>query len=158
MRCLNQAVLYPGVGSLETTNLSVGRGTDTPFEVVGAPWIDGRRLAAALNGAAMPGVRFVPIRFTPTTIRFANEPCQGVHIVITDRAQFASVPTGLEIAVQLRRLFPDKWEMKHYNRLLASRDVFKAIQNGESTNAIVNSFQDALSQFAVRRARYLLYD
>ncbi len=158
MRCLTQAVLYPGVGLLETTNLSVGRGTDTPFEVVGAPWIDGRRLAAALNGAAMPGVRFMPIRFTPTTSKFANEACQGVNIVITDRDRFASVPTGLEIAVQLRRLFPDKWEMKHYNRLLANRGVFDAVQNGDPANDIVDSFQNALSKFAVRRAKYLLYD
>ena len=80
-----QATLYPGIGAFESTNISVGRGTDTPFEHVGAPWIDGVRLADALNARQIPGVRFYPVRFTPTSSKFAGEECQGVFIVVTDR-------------------------------------------------------------------------
>ena len=85
MRNLLQATLYPGIGAIEETNLSVGRGTDTPFEQIGAPWIDGVQLAEALNARAIPGVRFYPVRFTPTSSKYANEECQGVFMVVTDR-------------------------------------------------------------------------
>ena len=111
MRSLAQAVLYPGIGLLETTNVSVGRGTDTPFEVVGAPWIDGVALARALNELRLPGVVFVPISFTPTGSKFANERCRGVNIIVTDRDVFASVRTGLAVAGKLRALFPEQWEI-----------------------------------------------
>ena len=90
MRSLTEATLYPGVGLLETTNVSVGRGTDTPFEVVGAPWIDGQQLAAALNQRRLPGVRFVPVRFTPAASVFKDEECQGINVIITDRASVSS--------------------------------------------------------------------
>ena len=85
MRNLMQATLYPGIGAIETTNISVGRGTDTPFEQIGAPWIDGVALAEALNDRRLPGVRFYPVRFTPTASKYANEECQGVFMVVTDR-------------------------------------------------------------------------
>ena len=98
MRSLTQAFLYPGIGLLETTNVSVGRGTDTPFEVIGAPWLDGQKLAAELNAAGIAGVRFVPIEFTPTSSKFANQKCGGINIVITDRSRFEPLRTGFEIA------------------------------------------------------------
>src|SRR5256714_1997264 len=91
MRSLTEASLYPGIGLLETTNVSVGRGTDTPFEVVGAPWIDGQQLAAYLNSRRTAGVRFVPVRFTPQSSVFKNEECGGVNVIITDRARFRPV-------------------------------------------------------------------
>src|SRR5690606_33844771 len=105
MRSLAEATLYPGIGLLETTNVSVGRGTDSPFEVVGAPWIDGARLAAELNAAGLGGVRFVPIEFTPRESKFAGERCGGINIVVTERAAFAPVRTGLALALALRKLF-----------------------------------------------------
>src|SRR6185503_12664654 len=112
--------LYPGIGLLETTNLSVGRGTDTPFELIGAPWLDGNKLAVELNSRAIPGVRFVPIEFTPSSSKFAQQKCGGVNIHIVDRSKFEPLRTGWEIAAQLRRLFPDKWETAGYRRLLAN--------------------------------------
>ncbi|HVF89499.1 MAG TPA: exo-beta-N-acetylmuramidase NamZ domain-containing protein, partial [Blastocatellia bacterium] len=100
MRSLTQAVLYPGIGLLEMTNVSVGRGTDSPFEVVGAPWINEMKLGEALNRAGLAGVRFVPVRFTPRQSRFTGEECGGVNIIVTDRNSFRPVATGLEIAYQ----------------------------------------------------------
>src|SRR5437588_318021 len=122
MRSLTEAMLYPGVGLLETTNLSVGRGTDTPFELVGAPWLDGRKLAAYLNGRALPGVRFVPVRFTPRASVFKGEECGGVNIAVIERTRFRPVRAGLEIAVALRRLYPQDWKVDDYIRLLANAD------------------------------------
>src|SRR5262249_42729952 len=110
MRSLTEAALYPGIGLLETTNVSVGRGTDTPFEVVGAPWIDGQVFAEALNRRQLPGVRFVPIRFTPTTSVFKGQQCGGVNIIVTDRARLRPVAMGIEVAIELRRLYSTQWE------------------------------------------------
>tara|TARA_R110002111_G_scaffold256979_2_gene324544 strand:+ start:15367 stop:17712 length:2346 start_codon:yes stop_codon:yes gene_type:complete len=157
MRNLNEAVFYPGIGLLETTNLSVGRGTDTPFEWIGAPWLDGRQLARQLNQSGLPGIRFVPVFFTPESSKFAGELCGGVNFLITDRRQFQSVRTGLEVAHQLRQLFPDQWETKNLNRLLASQRVFDAIVAGIPVAQIQVLYQADLAEFAVRRAQYLLY-
>src|SRR5712691_5059510 len=98
MRSLTEALLYPGIGLLETTNVSVGRGTDTPFEVVGAPWMDGRKLAADLNDRNLAGVRFVPIRFTPRSSVFAGIACSGINVIVVDRNRFSPVRTGLAVA------------------------------------------------------------
>lgn len=157
MRNLNEAVFYPGIGLLETTNLSVGRGTDTPFEWIGAPWLDGMKLARQLNRSGLPGVRFVPIQFTPESSKFAGALCGGVNFIITDRRQFQSVRTGLEVAHQLRLLFPDQWETKHFNRLLANQSVFDAVVAGKPVFEIQALYQQDLAEFAVRRAGYLLY-
>jgi len=157
MRSLNEAVLYPGIGLLETTNLSVGRGTDTPFEWIGAPWLDGMQLAEALNRSGLQGVRFVPVQFTPVSSKFANELCGGVNFIVTDRRQFQSVKTGLEIACQLRKLFPEQWETKSYNRLLGNQSVFDAIVAGKSVMQIQALYQQDLAEFGFRRAKYLLY-
>jgi uncharacterized protein YbbC (DUF1343 family) len=157
MRSLTEAILYPGIGLLETTNLSVGRGTDTPFEVIGAPWIDGRKLATRLNGADLPGVRFVPIRFIPKSSKFAKEACGGVNITVVDRAAFKSVPTGFAIAAALRDLFPGKWEMKGYLRLLGNEEVHRALVEGKPADALTRIAEASLGDFAARRQRALLY-
>ncbi len=157
MRSLTEAVLYPGVGLLETTNVSVGRGTDTPFEVVGAPWIDGRKLAAYLNDQALPGVRFVPIRFQPNASKFANEDCEGVNIIVTDRAAFRSVPVGLAMALGLRELFPDDWEIKNFNRLLGSEKVFSAIEQGTTLSKLEELIAPELEEYNKRRDKVVLY-
>src|SRR5438093_8140115 len=98
MRNLVAATLYPGIGAIEGTNISVGRGTDTPFEQIGAPWIDGVQLAAALNDRTIPGVRFYAVRFTPASSKYAGQECQGVFIVVTDREALRPVRVGLEVA------------------------------------------------------------
>jgi uncharacterized protein YbbC (DUF1343 family) len=157
MRSLTQATLYPGVGLLETTNVSVGRGTDTPFEVVGAPWLDGQRLAGVLNERRLPGVRFVPVRFTPRASVFQGEECGGVNLVITDRAQLNPLKTGLEIAVALRRLYPAEWQVEKYLRLLVNADTLERLKRGETAEAIMLSWQARLEEFRRARSRVLIY-
>lgn len=157
MRSLTQALLYPGIGLLETTNLSVGRGTDTPFEVVGAPWIDGQRLAAELNQQGIAGVCFVPIRFRPDASKFAGELCGGINILITDRQAFEPLKTGWAVATQLRALYPDTWEVTRYQRLLADKQVLDLIQSGSRGPAIESSYQDELAGFKERRKNFLVY-
>lgn len=157
MRSLNEAVLYPGIGLLETTNLSVGRGTDTPFEVVGAPWMDGARLAEALNRAGLAGVRFVPVRFTPKSSKFAGEQCGGVNIIVTDRSSFRPVAAGIEIAYHLNRLHPGTWKIDDYIRLLANRRALAALKEGKPPAEIAAVWQDQLAEFADIRRKYLLY-
>ncbi len=105
MRNLIQATVYPGIGAIEGTNISVGRGTDTPFEQLGAPWIDGVQLADALNARNIAGVRFYPVRFTPVSSKYAKEECQGVFIVVTDRSALRPVRLGLEVAAMLHKLY-----------------------------------------------------
>ncbi|MFN2393280.1 MAG: exo-beta-N-acetylmuramidase NamZ domain-containing protein [Pyrinomonadaceae bacterium] len=157
MRSLTEATLYPGIGLLETTNLSVGRGTDTPFEVIGAPWLDGQKLAAYLNARNLNGVRFVPIRYTPKASVFANQELGGINIIITNRESFKPVRTGIEIAVALRKLFPNDWQTERYNRLLANTETFEKIKLGDAPEEIEKAWAADLENFKSRRARFLLY-
>jgi uncharacterized protein YbbC (DUF1343 family)/CubicO group peptidase (beta-lactamase class C family) len=157
MRSLTEAALYPGIGLLETTNLSVGRGTDTPFEVIGAPWLDGQKLSSYLNSRRIAGVRFVPVRFTPKSSVFKNEECGGINIVITDRARFQSVLTGIEVAVALHSLFPADWKIDSYSRLLVNSDTLDRLKRGDSAEDIGRSWTDSLENFRRARARVLLY-
>jgi uncharacterized protein YbbC (DUF1343 family)/CubicO group peptidase (beta-lactamase class C family) len=157
MRSLTQATLYPGVCLLEPTNVSVGRGTDTPFEVIGAPWIDGRRLAEALNNANLPGVRFVPVRFTPRASVHKDAECGGVNIIVTDRRVFEPVITGLEMAVQLKKLFSKDFSVERFNRLLVSQKVFDAFRQGSDARALRQIWETELDGFRAIRRKYLLY-
>jgi len=157
MRSLTEATLYPGIGLLETTNLSVGRGTDTPFEVVGAPWIDGQQLASYLNRQRVAGVRFVPLRFTPASSVFKGEECGGINIIITDRGRFRPVLNGLEIAVALRKLYPAQWKVDNYTRLLVNADALERLKRGDSAADIARSWSDRLEEFRKARSRALLY-
>ena len=157
MRSLTEATLYPGIGLLETTNVSVGRGTDTPFEVVGSPWIDGQELAAYLNGQKIAGVRFVPVRFTPASSVFKGEECGGINVVITDRARFRPVRNGLEIAVALHKLYPAQWKVDNYARLLVNSDALERLKRGDSASDIAHSWSERLEVFRKARARVLLY-
>jgi uncharacterized protein YbbC (DUF1343 family)/CubicO group peptidase (beta-lactamase class C family) len=158
MRSLTEAFLYPGIGLLETTNVSVGRGTDTPFEVIGAPWIDGRKLAGALNARGLPGVSFVPIQFTPASSKFANELCGGINIAITDRTAFEPLRVGFEIAAQLRTLFRDKWETKGYLRLMGNDKVQQALVDGQTGEELEQLTRQGVSDYQRRRAKYLMYE
>ena len=157
MRSLTEATLYPGIGLLETTNVSVGRGTDTPFEVVGGPWIDGQQLASYLNNQRIAGVRFVPVRFTPASSVFKGEECSGVNIIITDRAKFQPVRGGLEIAAALRRLYPAQWKVDAYLRLLVNADTLERLKLGGSPEEIARSWNVRLEEFRLRRKAVLLY-
>ena len=157
MRSLTEATLYPGIGLLETTNVSVGRGTDTPFEIVGAPYIEGQKLAAYLNDRNLGGVRFVPINFKPDASVFKNENCGGINIVIINREQFKSVETGIEIAAALRKIYPNEWKVENFNRLLVNDEIFEMIRRGAAPPEIEKASQARLEDFKNRRARFLLY-
>jgi uncharacterized protein YbbC (DUF1343 family) len=157
MRSLTEATLYPGIGLLETTNVSVGRGTDTPFEVVGAPWIDGQQLASYLNNLRIAGVRFVPLRFSPRSSVYKDEECGGVNIIITDRARFRPVRNGLEIAAALRELYPAQWKVDDYLRLLVNADTLERLKRGELVGDIQRSWTAQLEDFQRKRARVLIY-
>lgn len=157
MRSLNEATLYPGIGLLETTNLSVGRGTDTPFEIIGAPWLNGQKLASYLNARRLPGVRFVPVSFKPNASVFKNEDCHGVNIVIVDRARFQPLPTGIEIAVALHSLFATDWKVDSYLRLLVNSDALERLKRGETAEEMIRSWNQPLAAFRRIRERVLLY-
>jgi len=158
MRSLTQATLYPGVGLLEFTNVSVGRGTDTPFEVLGAPYIEGRALAYDLNARGLPGVRFVPVRFTPTASKFQGEPCGGVNLVITDRNKLQPVRTGLEIALALRALYLEEWQASKFLTLLANRSAMDGLLASEEYATLQKRFVPDLRAFSRARADFLLYE
>jgi uncharacterized protein YbbC (DUF1343 family)/CubicO group peptidase (beta-lactamase class C family) len=157
MRNLTAALLYPGIGLLETTNLSVGRGTDRPFEIIGAPWLDGRRLAEDLAKFELPGVRFVPTKFTPASSTHAGKLCGGVQIFIDDWSKFESLPTGLSIACALHKLYPDQWNVKRYGALLANRPTYEAVERGEQPAQIMGLWKQDLEHFRTLRKAYLLY-
>ena len=157
MRNLTEATLYPGVGLLESA-LSVGRGTDTPFEVAGAPYIDDRQLANELNAAGMPGVRFVPIRFTPTYSVHKGQPCGGVHIFLADRAACNVVDVGLQIATTLCRLYPKDFEPDKMKHLLLHPPTLDSIKTGKPLTESRAAWQADLAEFQKRRAKYLLYE
>ncbi len=157
MRSLTQATLYPGIGLLETTNVSVGRGTDTPFEHIGAPWLDGQKLAKYLNERALPGVRFVPIRFRPNASVFKDEELGGINFVLTNRQTFDSVRTGIEIAAAIRKLYPNDWQVDRYLRLLVNQEILDRLKRGEEPAAIISSWKGSLDEFQKRKASYLLY-
>ncbi|HEX8564683.1 MAG TPA: exo-beta-N-acetylmuramidase NamZ domain-containing protein [Pyrinomonadaceae bacterium] len=157
MRSLTEATLYPGIGLLETTNLSVGRGTDTPFEIIGAPWLDGQKLAEYLNNRNIAGARFVPRRFTPNASVFKGEECSGVNIIIIERARFRPVRTGIEIAIALKKLFPENWKSERYQNLLVNKNAFDRVQRADSPEEIETSWASALEDFKKRRAQFLLY-
>jgi uncharacterized protein YbbC (DUF1343 family) len=135
----------------------VGRGTDQPFEQVGAPWIDGQRLAATLNARRLPGVRFYPIGFTPTSSKYADEACQGVFIVITNRTTLQPVRVGLEVAGALWSLFGDRFDAANTWRLVGSAEILARVKAGEDPGAVAASWSADEARWRRLRARYLLY-
>jgi uncharacterized protein YbbC (DUF1343 family) len=157
MRSLTEAVLYPGVGLLETTALSVGRGTGTPFEVVGAPYIHDIKLAAELNQAGLPGVRFVPIRFTPMDSTFKGQACGGVSILLLDRDHCDVVNIGITIAKTLHRLYPQQFDLDKFDRLLGHKATLAAIKANKPLAEIRKSWAEGLEEFRKRREPFLIY-
>ena len=157
MRNLIQATLYPGIGAIEGTNLSVGRGTDTPFEQIGAPWIDGVALSDALNARNLAGIRFYPVRFTPASSKHANAECGGVFMIVTDRLAIRPVRVGVEIAAMLQKLYGAKYELEAAERLFGSKEGLARIRAGEDPNAIVAMWSQGESRWRSMRTKYLLY-
>ena len=157
MRRLTAAALYPGVGLLEFTNVSVGRGTDTPFEVFGAPYIVPRTLAAALNAEAMPGVRFIPVWFTPNASVFSGEACGGVQSIVTDRDRLNAVQVGLTLAVTLRRLYLECWQPDKLQTLLVNAQTQETLLSGADYADMAGGWAEALREFGERARAVGLY-
>jgi uncharacterized protein YbbC (DUF1343 family)/CubicO group peptidase (beta-lactamase class C family) len=158
MRNLLAATVYPGIGSIEGTNLSVGRGTDTPFEHFGAPWIKGPELAAALNARAIPGVSFYPIAFTPAPgAKLGGQACQGVFIVVTDRERLRPVRLGVEVASALSKLYGQEFRLEDAAYLLGSKSAIARVRSGDDPAAIASSWTADEAKWRLTRAKYLLY-
>jgi uncharacterized protein YbbC (DUF1343 family)/CubicO group peptidase (beta-lactamase class C family) len=157
IRNLDQAAIYPGVALIEGTNVSVGRGTDMPFQFVGSPYFLAKELAAYLNGRNIGGVRFLPTSFTPTSGPFVRRECFGVNIIVTNREQLDAPRLGLELAAALHKLYPLGYDLGHMNQLLVNKAAFAALKAGEDPNRIAEDWLDQLEQFMEVRAKYLLY-
>jgi uncharacterized protein YbbC (DUF1343 family) len=142
---------------IEGTNISVGRGTDTPFELVGAPWIDASTLAAYLNARAIDGVRFVPIEFTPNASVYANQKCGGANIVLTNRDALDAPELGIEIAAAIEHLYPGNYKIAALDGLMRNKATLDALVAGQDPRRIAEDWQDALAKFQPVRAKYLLY-
>jgi uncharacterized protein YbbC (DUF1343 family) len=159
MPALESALVYPGMCLLEGTNLSEGRGTSKPFEIAGAPWVDNNTLAERLNGLNLPGVLFRPISFTPSFSKFSGQRCHGIQIHILDRDQFMPILTALCLIQDVRNFYPSqfRWNEKHFDELIGSDDVRRAIENNVSTEKIIKSWEAGLEDFESKRRKYFLY-
>ena len=158
IRSLNAALLYPGLAMLEySTNYSVGRGTDAPFEQVGADWIQGQPLAEYLNSRLIPGVRAYATQFTPASSNFAGREIAGVRFVITDRESFDSVRLGIEVAVALQKFYPGRIDFEKCLPLIGSKEIVKELRSGTDAGTIISQEQRQAAEFDQRRLPFLLY-
>lgn len=157
LRSVNETTLYPGVALIEGTNISVGRGTDTPFELVGAPWIDARAFADSLNSRLIAGVRFVPVTFTPANGPFSGQSCKGVNLIVTDRNTLDAPELGVELASALRRMYPDNWKVENMAGALSNQEMYDSLARGDDPRGIAQQWQADLQKFRELRTKYLLY-
>jgi len=158
IRNLTQAVLYPGVCLLESKQVSVGRGTDWPFQVIGAPWFRAREAAEYLNARAIPGVRFLHRRFTPNASVYQNQECDGVEIVLVNRSVFDPVLLGMELLSATLRFHPDKFDLAGVMRLLGNEEAAALLKRGESGREVLDAMRSRIQEFGKIRAKYLLYE
>ena len=157
LRSVTEAALYPGVALIEGTNISVGRGTDTPFELVGAPWIKSKELAAYLNARGIAGVRFVPMAFTPSASIYSGQACQGVNIVLTDRNGLDAPELGMELAAALLKLYANDWKVEKMRPLLVNQSAYEALASGQDPRRIAQDWRDDMEKFQKVREKYLIY-
>ena len=157
LRGLTEAALYPGVALVEGTNVSVGRGTETPFELLGAPWIKSRELAQYLNARNISGVRFVPVSFTPSASNYSGQKCEGVNILLTDRNGFDAPELGIELASALHKLYSEQYHMERMSELVVNQPVYDAIVAGEDPRHVAADWQERLEKFQQMRQKYLIY-
>ena len=157
LRSAYEASLYPGVAIIEGTNVSVGRGTDTPFELVGAPWIKGKELSAFLNARGIAGVRFVPVTFTPTSSNYSGQKCEGVNLIVTDRNGFDGPELGMELASALHKLYAANYKIERITDLLMNQNVYDALVAGQDPRRIAQDWQEGLQKFGKVREKYLIY-
>jgi len=157
IRSVTQALLYSGIGLLEATNISVGRGTDMPFEVIGAPWMDGERLVAALTRRPLAGVKFEPVRFTPLGDVYARVACGGIRFVVTDRDAIRPVTVALALTEALGEVHRDQWRPESIQNLLVNRSTMWALLRREPLPRLVAWAETDRNSFLNRRASYLIY-
>lgn len=158
MRSMTEAVFYPGVCLLEWTNVSVGRGTDRPFGMVGAPWIEPRDFAAALEAQRLGGVRFVPVRFRPSASRHQDMLCGGVSLVLTDLDRLRPVLVGLTLISVLHRLYPERFQIDGTLGLLGNAEALELLKAGRPPADVLRQDRAELKKFLERRRRALIYD
>ena len=158
MRSLEAAILYPGLGISEAANLSVGRGTGLPFEIYGAPYVDGRLLARELNSAAVAGIEFRDTVFVPESHKFEGMRCEGVRAVVTARDSLQSLRAGMHFLSALCRLYPGTFDMSRIERWIGRDDVKKRLAEGEPPDSIVASWGRELEEFKKLRKKYILYE
>ena len=142
---------------VEGTNVSVGRGTETPFELLGAPWIHGHELAQYLNAREISGVRFVPVSFTPNASNYAGQKCEGVNIVVVERNAFDAPELGIELASALRKLYAEQFHMERMIELLVNQKVYDGIAQGIDPRRIADDWREPLQRFREVRQKYLIY-
>jgi uncharacterized protein YbbC (DUF1343 family) len=157
LRTLDETFLYPGIEPLQAGGVSVGRGTDTPFGLFGAPWMIAADVATELNRRAISGVRFATILFTPSEGLYKDQYCQGVSITITDRASFRSMRMGIEIADTLHRMSPNQFQLEKMMFLLGSQSTLDRLNHGDSPKEIMEGWAPDLDKFGAMRQKYLLY-
>jgi uncharacterized protein YbbC (DUF1343 family) len=157
LRSFQAELIYPGIEILQSAGVSVGRGTDAPFEQFGAPWIDSQQFVDELDRRKIPGVRFARAQFTPATGLHQGELCEGARIEVTDRAAFDAMRTGLEIAAALRQLYPANFDPKKMMFLLGSETTIDQLERGVPPAAIIAAWKENLAPFMAMRAKYLLY-
>jgi uncharacterized protein YbbC (DUF1343 family)/CubicO group peptidase (beta-lactamase class C family) len=157
MRSLTVAILYPGIGMIEASDISVGRGTDSPFEWVGAPWMNGIDMARYLNARAISGVRFIPVEFTPDNSTYAHEKCGGVRIIVTDRNLLDAPELGIEVAAALQALYPGDYKAQGVDTLMVNKASLDAIAAGQDPRRVAEQWRDGLEKFEAVRAKYLIY-
>ena len=151
------ALLYPGVGLVEFA-VSVGRGTDFPFEKMGAPYVNEHKFAAELNKLNLPGIEIKPDRFTPMKSVFEGQACGGVKLRITNAKEFRPVSLGLALAHTLNKMYPGKFSLKKLNILLLNKETIKDLQDGDSFLSILKRWKQQSSDFEKRRQEYLIYN
>lgn len=157
MRSLAQTALYGGVALIEGANVSVGRGTDTPFELVGAPWVNGAELARYLNRRRIAGLRFAPATFTPTASQYAGQPCEGIRITLLNRDRLDVARLGLELAAALHRLYPAQFTLDAILDLLSDERLLRQLAAGSDPRLLAAQWREDLRRFRQWRRQYLLY-
>jgi uncharacterized protein YbbC (DUF1343 family) len=157
MRSLTEAALYPGIGMIETTNISVGRGTDTPFELLGAPWVKSKELARYLNAREIAGTRFIPVEFTPESSKYSQQRCGGVQIVITDRNLLDAPELGVEVVAAFLSLYPNDYKTAGLDSLMVNKMSVDAITAGQDPRRVAEQWRDGQERFEALRAKYLIY-
>jgi len=152
-------LVYPGLGLVEGTNVSEGRGTTRQFELIGAPWIDAEKLSGVLNGKHLPGARFRPVHFTPTFSKYEGKPCNGIEVHVMDRDTFNPAVVGLTVIETIHGLYPNQFTFNasDFDRLVGNDWIRQDIEKGVPVPEMQRRWQSGLSQFEKIRQKYLLY-